>query len=138
MSCTCILMQCEIVRGETLEKRVLTTDRNAASLTSKILKKINALRPKLRRLPCPGVHGPLRGACESSRGLTLPQARSGLRAVSVLYRSTPRRAVPGRSAFDVRSSLPWQQSPTNKMHRVHTTCHGSPCRVGDGAHPPCV
>lgn len=69
---------------------MLTTDRNAASLTSKILKKINALRPKLRRLPCPGVHGPLRGACESSRGLTLPQARSGLRAVSVL----PLRAAP--------------------------------------------
>lgn len=50
---------------------------------------------KLRRLPCPGVHGPLRGACESSRGLTLPQARSGLRAVSVLPRRTAsRRAAP--------------------------------------------
>jgi len=108
---------------------MLTTDRNAASFTSKILKKINALRPKLRRLPCPGVHGPLRGACESSRGLTLPQARSGLRAVSVPLRAAPRRAVPGRSAFDVRSSLPWQQSPTNKMHRVHTTWHGFPCRT---------
>lgn len=116
-----------------MEKRVLTADRGATSFTGKILKKINALRPKLR-LPCPGVHGPLRGGCESSRGLTLPQARS-LGSTSRIGATALRRTVPGRSAFDVRSSLPWQQSPTNKMHRVHTTCYGSPCRAG-GRCPP--
>lgn len=85
---------------------MLTTDRNAASFTSEILKKINAPRPKLRRLPCPGVHGPLRGACESSRGLTLPQARSSLRAVSAL----PRRAAP-------------RQGEVHSMFAVR--CHGN-------------
>lgn len=96
--------------GYALEKRVLAADRNAASFASKILKKINALRPKLRRLPCPGVHGPLRGACESSRGLTLPQARSGLRAVSAL----PLGAAPCQgevhSMFAAMATIPYKQN----------------------------
>lgn len=73
---------------------------------SKISKKISALRPKLRRLPCPGVHGPLRGACESSRGLTLPQARS-LGSTSrvggaLLCRTAPRAGGEVHSMFAVR------------------------------------
>ncbi|KYN20561.1 hypothetical protein ALC57_07050 [Trachymyrmex cornetzi] len=123
-----------VEEGNALEKRVLTTDRNAASFTSKILKKINALRPKLRRLPCPGVHGPLRGACESSRGLTLPQARSGLRAVSVL----PRRAVPCQG--EVHSMFAVRCHGNNPLQTKCIVCtrHGTVLLVAPKVYPPVV
>jgi len=121
-----------------LKKCVLATNRNAASFTSEISKKINAPPPKLRRLPCPGVHGPLRGVCESSRGLTLPQARLGLRAVSVL----PRRAASCRaeakcircSQFAAMATIPYKQNALC----AHDMPRFSLSRRGRGRDPPAV
>lgn len=53
------------------------------------------------------MHGPLRvELAKAAGGLHFRKLARGLRAVS-----TTARTAPGRSAFDVRSSLPWQQSP---------------------------